>query len=520
MSGLMINWDDSAFFYYISKGYGKDIKDSKQAYECAKAVIDQYENTAVTDFIMCVNARLASYPSKTIENYGDSYRRKVQNGINVDYSDTWASSFHKFFEILGIDHFQIWIDRLNELNIKPWISIRMNDAHQSLEKTSLLAPDYYYENPHLRRVTHHKTQGYFDGLYDYGKKQVRDRFLNFVDETLARYDVYGIELDWMREALCFNIGHEYEGVEILNDFMMNVKKITDKYEKIRKHRISISARVPSGIETSFYMGFDVVTWAQKKLIDVIVITPRWSSTDTDMPIEIWKRMLLPFNVELATGIEILIRQNRTYPLTINTKETVAANAAVAFSAGADKFYLFNFMSVPGLVGIDESNREHRLLLSNLKDLLNSCSDLENSLKYNRRHFVTFKDFTALWESSKYYVPVTCEPDDTEYALFRIRTGKVSEKSKAYILMGIDTDNNANLSDEDITVFLNSYNLKGVRIYNVNEDYYIKSSIYILEIPNITFLNDINTVEVCANKIKFTIKHIEIDIDIDNCINEN
>jgi hypothetical protein len=87
-------------------------------------------------------------------------------------------------------------------------------------------------------------------------------------------------------------------------------------------------------------------------------------------------------------------------------------------------------------------------------------------------------------------------------------------------MGIDTDNNVNLSDEDVTVFLNSYNLKGVRIYNVNEDYYIKSSIYILEIPNITFLNDINTVEVCANKIKFTIKHIEIDIDIDNCINEN
>ena len=52
MSGIMLNWDDSAFFYYIHKGYGKDVKDKQDALACSKAVIDQYEGSGVTDFMM------------------------------------------------------------------------------------------------------------------------------------------------------------------------------------------------------------------------------------------------------------------------------------------------------------------------------------------------------------------------------------------------------------------------------------------------------------------------------------
>ncbi len=509
MSGIILNWDDSAFFYYIHKGYGNDVKNRQDAIACCKGVIDQYKDTKVTDFIMCVNARLASFPSSTIENYGDSYNRKMQNGQSVDFSDTWASSYNKLFNEWEIDYFEIWIEQLNTMSIKPWISIRMNDAHETLAQTSFLAPDFYYGNPQLRRVTHHKNPSYFDGLFDYGKKEIRDRFLCFIDEALARYDAGGLELDWMREAYCFKLGMEYEGITILTDFMKEVKTIVEKYEKIRGHKISISVRVPSGIETCFYLGFDVAEWARCKLVNNVTLSPRWSTTDTDMPIELWKKLLMPYEVTLAAGIEILIRQNREAPYTYNCKETVYANAAASYSAGADKFYLFNFMSMPDLFGIDPQNQALKTLYTDLRDILNVCSNLNDVIFCDRRHFVTFKDLCAPWEKSRYYVPAICTSEKTEPEMFRIRTGKAAKNSYVYIHIGIECKE-GRINNEDISIYLNSKHVNNI-ILTEEPDYYNKSQRYIYEVPSSDMLYDINSVEVWSETKEFTITHMEIMI---------
>ena len=510
MSGIMLNWDDSAFFYYISRGYGKDVANREQAYECCRAVIDQYKDTGITDFLICVNARLASYPSTSIENYGDSAKRKIQNNKEVDFSRTWASSFPKVFEEWGVDYIDIWIKRLLEINILPWVSVRMNDAHDMLASSSFIAPNYYYENPQLRRVTHHKDASYYDYIFDYGKEEVRTRFLSFIEETLNRYDTYGLELDWLREAFCFKVGHEYEGIQIINDFMRQVKAIVQKYEKIRNHKIKIAARIPSGIETALYMGFDAVTWAEEALVDLIVISPRWSTTDTDMPIEIWKRMLKTYNVELAAGIEVVMRENRKSPTTFNCAETVVANAASIYSAGADKLYLFNYLSMPDMIGADTSDEGYMNLFTNIKTILKNSKDIESAIRCNRRHFVSFKDLTAQWELTKYYVPVTCSPKDTEYALFRIRTGKVLAESKAHIMMGIDVQDGMDLKSEDISVYLNSMQLNGIKRLE-QKDFYVTSPLYIVDVDDTSLLKEINSVEVCSNSKVFIITHIEIAI---------
>lgn len=507
MSGIMLNWDDSAFFYYIHKGYGKDVKDKQDALACSKAVIDQYEGSGVTDFLMCVNARLASFPSITMENYGDSYNRKIQNNEKVDFSDTWASSFNKVFNEWGIDYFQIWSDRLKELGIKPWISIRMNDAHDTLADTTFLAPDFYYKNPQYRRITHHKTQKYFDGLFDYGEEEIRKRFLGFINETLTRYDVFGIELDWMREAFCFKIGMELKGIEILTSFMQDVKNIVKSHEERKGHDISIAVRVPSRVETCLYLGFDVARWAEYGLVDNVIISPRWSTTDTDMPVEVWKRLLQPYKVSLSAGIEALIRQNRQADYTYNCMETVYANAVSYFSAGIDKLYLFNFMTMPELFGADRENKALYTLYKNMFDILKGCKDIKSLLTKDRRHFVTFNDLTAPWEKSLYYVPATCNPSKSEPEIFRIRTGRVSINLHAYIQFGIDSKEN-NICDEDIFIYLNSKRINGLS--KIDEpDYYIKSDRFICKIPDIGILNDINIIEAWSLTKEFTITHIEI-----------
>jgi hypothetical protein len=508
MSGVMLNWDDSAFFYYLSKGYGSDAKNRKEAIDHCKAIVDQYDGTGVTDFLMCMNSRLASYPSKSIENYGDSFRRKQQNGKDVDFSQTWVKSYAEVYEKWGFDYFEVWIQRLRELKINPWISVRMNDAHETLSETSCLAPEYFYENPRLRRVLNHKKSAYFDNLFNYGLEEIRKRYLAFIDESLTRYDVYGIELDWMREAFCFANGGEYNGIDIINSFMREVKKIVSWHENKKGHVIKIAARIPVGLETSYYMGFDAITWAKQKLIDTLVISPRWGTTDTDMPVELWKKVLAPYGVELAAGIEIILRENRSYPITFNCIETVSASAAAIYSAGADKMYLFNYMRAPDLTMIDKNNKSGMTIFTNYRELLNTIKDLDTVISAPRRHLVSYRDMLPEWECRKFQVPVVCKCSDLDYALFRVRTGNIKKGSSVNIVLGIDSEED--LENKDITVYINSKAVK-FRGKLEEDNFYCESVLYDFTLENSAVLNQVNIVEVCSNSIDFTIKHIEIRI---------
>ena len=116
----------------------------------------------------------------------------------------------------------------------------------------------------------------------------------------------------------------------------------------------------------------------------------------------------------------------------------------------------------------------------------------------------------LFRSTKYYVPVTCSPKDTEYALFRIRTGKVLAESKAYIMMGIDVQDGMDLKSEDISVYLNSMQLNGIKRLE-QKDFYVTSPLYIVDVDDTSLLKEINSVEVCSNSKVFIITHIEIAI---------
>ena len=219
MSGIMVNWDDSFYFLSMKNGYGADAKNRDEAVAYARAAMEQYAGTPVTDVMLCTNARLASFPSKIWENYGDKCRQTEENGQSVHYTDTWAASYEEIYGRWGFDLFREWIGCLRSEGIKSWMSVRMNDAHELHAKTSILAPDFYYKNPQLRRFAHRENGDYFAPLYNYAMPEVRRRFLDLIDEILGRYDPDGIELDFLREAFLFAPGGEYAGLEIMNGFM-------------------------------------------------------------------------------------------------------------------------------------------------------------------------------------------------------------------------------------------------------------------------------------------------------------
>jgi len=118
-----------------------------------------------------------------------------------------------------------------------------------------------------------------DWSLDYGHKEVRDHHMKLVRELIERYDFDGLELDWMRFGYHFRPGFEREGAPILTDFMVKVRRLLDKAQQKRGHKIKLGARVPSRPQTAAGLGMDAVTWARKGLVDMLVPTPFWATIE-------------------------------------------------------------------------------------------------------------------------------------------------------------------------------------------------------------------------------------------------
>ena len=131
--------------------------------ELEKEFIYQYKDSQITDYLININYKLSLGPSKSMMSYAEKYFQKTENGKPVDYTD---NLFYKCFIENGYDVFAHWIELLREINIRPWLSFRMNDCHDSFAEQSFLLDDYFHEHKELRRVTHHQPTEYFDNCYN------------------------------------------------------------------------------------------------------------------------------------------------------------------------------------------------------------------------------------------------------------------------------------------------------------------------------------------------------------------
>lgn len=128
----------------------------------------------------------------------------------------------------------------------------------------------------------------------------------------------------------------------MTDFVRDVRKIMAKYDQKRGKKMPLLVRLHTARKLCYDMGFDVVEWAKEKLVNIIVASPRWCPTDNDIPVEFWKRILAPYDVEFAAATELILRTAND-KFWLNTHETALATCFQHLSAGADFAYLFNYM---------------------------------------------------------------------------------------------------------------------------------------------------------------------------------
>ncbi len=328
---LIINEDNDHYF-----------KKSASAMTVAdlQAYIDSFADTKVTHFFMCPNGQRTSYRSAVHEAIWDEVGGTMPTNI-------WCVNA-KLLHDKGIDPYQVWITRCREKKISPWLTLRMNDVHFVTVTNYFRNTNYWRTHPELWRVPHAKSGNWTDYAFDYSKEEVRAYHLALVRELLDRYDPDGLELDWMRFCYHLTPGKEKEQAPILTEFTRQVRKLADAAAAKRGHAIRLAARVPSDPDAAAGLGMDGVWWAKQELVDLLVASPFFSTSDFDIPVELWRERLgaLSAKVPVIPAIDNGISPYPGAPRLDNDLATYYGWAAALRQRGADSFYLFNTVYHP------------------------------------------------------------------------------------------------------------------------------------------------------------------------------
>ncbi len=320
-----------------------DGESKEKCIESIKAHFDRFAGYDVTDVMLGLLESTTIVPSDSYMWRGLKYVQKLENGIEVDYTENKGiKALYKCYEEYNVDALQIYIDSMNAAGIRPWFSLRMNDAHFGGEPTSFLHSDMYYEELAAGHMIGDKY-GYYKYCFDFTYPRIRQAINGFIAELLDKYDIFGLELDFMRECHCFDYKSNPDCHKIMTNYIRSIKDIVTAAEKRLGHDIKISIRLPRSIKDSKQFGFDVATLLDEGLVDVINPTGRWAATDSDIPIKEWLE-LIDGRAALVGGIESLnnirkIGETRTF--IGNTIENEKAYVAAMIAQGADGIYYNN-----------------------------------------------------------------------------------------------------------------------------------------------------------------------------------
>jgi hypothetical protein len=176
------------------------------------------------------------------------------------------------FILGGGDLVQLFVEACRARGIAPFISFRLNDAHHK-EHVEAKRGDripggafsglsqFYHDHPEYRIGPN--VQSGSQHVLNWAIPEVRARKLAFLAELCERYDVEGLELDFLRYYSFFQLGET--SVEqrraIQAGFIAEVRTLLDRTARGGRHRW-LSVRIPSLLGAFDPLGIDVAAFAR------------------------------------------------------------------------------------------------------------------------------------------------------------------------------------------------------------------------------------------------------------------
>ena len=315
-------------FNLDSTHYTREFGDDKMNEKGLRAYIHRVlREGAFTHFFICPGSQTTLCDSKIVSPMW--WSKDVAGGKMTE-----SARCYYMMHTNGIDVINVEIDAVRKHGVSPWLSIRMNDNHHSNDPSPWLHSRFWIEHPEYRK----------QGGLDYSIQAVQDYNLAFIAEMLERYDVDGIECDWMR----WPIPHP---AKVLTNFMRRVRTVVDSASKERGHPVFLGVRVASRPGRAVANGTDAVEWACEGLVDWIVPANFFASVDFELPVAEWKKRCekaggSPLIVPCADS-GVVVRNPTTGQLAPRRMLSLAEYCGWArrmWEGGADGVYFFNLFT--------------------------------------------------------------------------------------------------------------------------------------------------------------------------------
>ena len=374
--------------------------------------------------VFCVCSKRTNYASDVWEPWWSGFD-PAQGVDQPFFSGTPAGESAHWFPIVkqyldfharGLDYPALAIRLSRGHGLSPWLSVRMNDVHNGAQAGHFKHGSFVKAHPEFRRKT--GRSDYSSYTLDYAREEVREHYLKLIRELLARYDMDGLELDFMREPFLFSDGEEAAGARILTGWLTEkVRPLVAEAAARRGRPMLLSARVPSDPDTATALGFDVKTWMATGLFDVLVPTPRWATLEFDMPWEKWRTLRgAQSSPALLAGMEAGYRPCPSVKQQTVTRELLRGAASAALAAGAEGIYTFNFFPTD----------KHSFL-----NKTSGIGSLETLLGDTRTHAVTYRDILAPSEEARPQLPFSNQEGD-----IRLAIAPVAKESALTLTLGL------------------------------------------------------------------------------------
>ena len=331
--------------------------------ETAESTMDDYFsyifNTGVTDIILCPYEQNSLVPTESdaISWMHDKVNWTEEGGypVNYDQFDLFGNgyTFNKYYDLYTKENTDIYamaFAKIRESGIRPWLSFRMNDRHYTGKEggdTNYIRSNFYYEALEKGYMIGSEYGDFHAYCLDYSEERVRQVMYDYLREMILRYDVFGVQLDFIRCLPCFDYLNDTDYAKYMTQFIRDIAAVVNEAEVKFGHDIKLMLRLGRSIEHNLVYGFDVETIANEKLVDAFVPSPRWDSVDSAIPVDEWKE-IAGDNIAVFIGIEermdVKKDKSRTQK---NTSEYVKGFSSGYLAQGADGVYFNNYYQLGG-----------------------------------------------------------------------------------------------------------------------------------------------------------------------------
>lgn len=338
---------------YNDDNCGLRVIEPPHSLEQVSTVVDYMRDSQVDCVCWFMASDVAySYNSDVLDSINDLYERDtdfVPAGKSLEKN--LPLSMYK----QGIDYLPSLIDEFHDANISFYGSIRMNDAHHKSKPDGWLASDFWKKHQDWRLWEVQDGFGYYNATLDYSHNEVRKMKIDVVREILERYELDGIELDFIRNPHTFQPSEAWGKRQIITDFIAEIKKIVDEYSEKKGRELGLIVRVPFLDEELKNAGMDVKQWLEDGILDILVMSHK--SNNYNAILEPWLSKCREKGVLFYPSVEAGPMTN-SYPKTVlphgvlppkmnynmrpDVVESTRGMAQNYLAQGADGVYMFNY----------------------------------------------------------------------------------------------------------------------------------------------------------------------------------